>query len=122
MARRLRGAGIDVRAWNRTRAKAEALAADGVSVAGSPRAAVSGGPVVALVVMASRRSHQARRLRQGHPRLRGGPLARAELRIALPELLRRLPGLRLAEGRPPERHRICFARGFTQVWVEWDAA
>jgi len=52
----------------------------------------------------------------------GAPLARAELRIALPELLRRLPGLRLAEGRPPERHRIFFARGFTHVWVGWDAA
>ena len=52
----------------------------------------------------------------------GAPLARAELRIALPELLRRLPGLRLAEGRPPERDRIFFARGFTHVWVEWDAA
>jgi hypothetical protein len=42
-------------------------------------------------------------------------------RIALPELLRRLPGLRLAEGMPPERDRIFFARGFTHVWVEWDA-
>ena len=52
----------------------------------------------------------------------GAPLARAELRIALPELLRRLPGLRLAEGRPPERDRIFFARGFTHVWVEWAAA
>jgi cytochrome P450 len=52
----------------------------------------------------------------------GAPLARAELRIALPELLRRLPGLRLAKDRPPERDRIFFARGFTHVWVEWDAA
>jgi cytochrome P450 len=52
----------------------------------------------------------------------GAPLARAELRIALPELLRRLPGLRLAEDRPPERDRIFFARGFSHVWVEWGAA
>jgi cytochrome P450 len=52
----------------------------------------------------------------------GASLARAELRIALPELLRRLPGLRLAAGRPPERDRIFFARGFTHVWVEWDDA
>jgi 3-hydroxyisobutyrate dehydrogenase-like beta-hydroxyacid dehydrogenase len=51
MVRRLRRAGIDVRAWNRTPAKAEALAGDGVSVAGSPREAVSGAPVVAIVVM-----------------------------------------------------------------------
>jgi 3-hydroxyisobutyrate dehydrogenase-like beta-hydroxyacid dehydrogenase len=51
MARRLRMAGVDVRAWNRTRAKAEALAGDGVTVAGSAREAVSGAPAVAIVVM-----------------------------------------------------------------------
>jgi 3-hydroxyisobutyrate dehydrogenase len=51
MARRLRRAGIEVRAWNRTPVKAEALAGDGVAVAGTAREAVSGAPVVALVVM-----------------------------------------------------------------------
>jgi cytochrome P450 len=52
----------------------------------------------------------------------GAPLARSELRIALPELLRRLPGLRLDDERPPERDRIFFARGFSHVWVRWDPA
>ena len=51
MARRLRRSGVEVRAWNRTRAKAEALATDGVTVAGSPREAVSGAPTVSIVVM-----------------------------------------------------------------------
>jgi cytochrome P450 len=51
----------------------------------------------------------------------GAALARAELRIALPALLRRLPGLRLDGSRPPERDRIFFARGFTHVWARWDA-
>ncbi len=40
MARRLCGAGFDVTVWNRTRAKAEALAADGVTVADTAAAAV----------------------------------------------------------------------------------
>src|ERR671923_113426 len=51
MARRLRKAGIDVRAWNRTRANADALAGEGVRVAGTPAEAVAGAPVVAVVVM-----------------------------------------------------------------------
>jgi 3-hydroxyisobutyrate dehydrogenase len=51
MARRLRRAGVAVRAWNRTRAKADALVGDGVTAAASPREAVSGAPVVAIVVM-----------------------------------------------------------------------
>jgi cytochrome P450 len=51
----------------------------------------------------------------------GAALARVELRIAPPALLRALPGLRLDPERPPERDRIFFARGFTHVWVRWDA-
>ena len=42
MARNLARAGLEVRAWNRTRAKAEPLAADGVRVAATPAAAVRG--------------------------------------------------------------------------------
>jgi 3-hydroxyisobutyrate dehydrogenase len=39
MARNLARAGFDVRAWNRSREKAEPLAADGVQIAGSPHQA-----------------------------------------------------------------------------------
>jgi 3-hydroxyisobutyrate dehydrogenase len=46
MARNLCGAGLDVRVWNRTRAKAEPLAEAGARVADSPRDAVEGADVV----------------------------------------------------------------------------
>ncbi|MFD8805712.1 NAD(P)-dependent oxidoreductase [Streptomyces sp. NPDC059597] len=46
MARNLARAGLGVRAWNRTRAKAEPLAEDGVRVTGTPAEAVEGADVV----------------------------------------------------------------------------
>jgi len=46
VARNLAEAGYDVRAWNRTREKAERLADDGVSVAGSASAAVKDADVL----------------------------------------------------------------------------
>lgn len=46
MARNLARAGLAVRAWNRSREKAEPLAADGVVVSGSPAEAVQGADVV----------------------------------------------------------------------------
>jgi 3-hydroxyisobutyrate dehydrogenase len=46
MARNLARAGHTVRAWNRTRAKAEPLAAEGVHIAGTPAEAVRGADVV----------------------------------------------------------------------------
>ncbi|MDN3262504.1 NAD(P)-dependent oxidoreductase [Streptomyces sp. CSDS2] len=46
MARNLARAGHTVRAWNRSRAKAEPLTADGVLVAGTPAEAVDGADVV----------------------------------------------------------------------------
>ncbi|MGI5371804.1 3-hydroxyisobutyrate dehydrogenase [Streptomyces sp. A244] len=46
MARNLARAGHTVHAWNRTRAKAEPLAADGVRIAGSPEQAVRDSDVV----------------------------------------------------------------------------
>jgi cytochrome P450 len=52
----------------------------------------------------------------------GAPLARLELRIALPLLLERLPGLRPALAEEPEREPIFFARGFRRLVVEWDPA
>jgi cytochrome P450 len=50
----------------------------------------------------------------------GAPLARLELGIALPELARRLPGLRLAPEGRRERETIFFARGFRSLEVCWD--
>jgi 3-hydroxyisobutyrate dehydrogenase-like beta-hydroxyacid dehydrogenase len=46
MARRLIGAGHDVAVWNRTPAKAEALAADGAEVAATPGEAAKGREIV----------------------------------------------------------------------------
>lgn len=48
----------------------------------------------------------------------GSPLARLELRIALPALLERLPGLRPGSG-PRVREPAFFARGFAQFHVAW---
>ncbi|MFE9674038.1 NAD(P)-dependent oxidoreductase [Streptomyces sp. NPDC006259] len=50
MARNLARAGHTVRAWNRTRARAEPLAADGVAVADSPAEAVRDADVVLTMV------------------------------------------------------------------------
>jgi cytochrome P450 len=51
----------------------------------------------------------------------GAPLARLELRIALPLLLERLPGLRLASGDAYDRAEVFFARGLSRLELEWDA-
>jgi 3-hydroxyisobutyrate dehydrogenase len=50
MARSMRRAGLEVAAWNRTRAKAEPLADDGVEVAGSVTDAVRGADVVVTML------------------------------------------------------------------------
>jgi cytochrome P450 len=52
----------------------------------------------------------------------GAPLARLELRVALPLLLERLPGLRLDPAHEPDWEQIFFARGLAQLHLEWDAA
>ena len=52
----------------------------------------------------------------------GAPLARLELRIALPLLFRRLPGLQLADPSAAIRDDVFFARGFSRLPVAWDAA
>jgi 3-hydroxyisobutyrate dehydrogenase len=46
MGRRLTGAGFEVRAWNRTRARAEPLAEAGATIAGSPAEAAEGATVL----------------------------------------------------------------------------
>jgi len=50
MARRLLGAGHDVAVWNRTRERAEPLAADGAEVAGTPAAAAAGRELVVTML------------------------------------------------------------------------
>lgn len=50
----------------------------------------------------------------------GAPLARLQLRIALPRLFQRLPNLRLVDGGA-DRDTIFFARGFKKLEIEWDA-
>jgi 3-hydroxyisobutyrate dehydrogenase len=50
MARNIRAAGHDVRAWNRSREKAEALAGDGIEAAGTPAEAVAGAEVVVVML------------------------------------------------------------------------
>lgn len=50
MARNLAKAGFAVRAWNRTRAKAEPLAGDGVDICASPREAMAGADVVVTML------------------------------------------------------------------------
>jgi cytochrome P450 len=50
----------------------------------------------------------------------GAPLARLELRVALPLLLERLPNLRLAHDREVVHEPIFFARGLASLWLEWD--
>lgn len=50
----------------------------------------------------------------------GAPLARIELRVALPLLLERLPGLRLADPGELEWEPIFFARGLARLPLRWD--
>ncbi|MFF4226262.1 NAD(P)-dependent oxidoreductase [Streptomyces abikoensis] len=50
MARNLARAGLSVRAWNRSHAKAEPLAAHGVTVVGTPAEAVTGADVVVTML------------------------------------------------------------------------
>ncbi|GGS14080.1 MULTISPECIES: NAD(P)-dependent oxidoreductase [Streptomyces] len=70
MARNLARAGHTVRAWNRTRAKAEPLTADGVLVAGTPAEAVEGADVVLTMLYDGPAALDA--MREAAPALRPG--------------------------------------------------
>ena len=51
----------------------------------------------------------------------GAPLARLQLKIALPRLFERLPNLRVADAPDAAvRDTVFFARGFRSLRVEWD--
>jgi 3-hydroxyisobutyrate dehydrogenase len=52
MARNIAAAGLDTRAWNRTRAKAEPLAEDGIEIADTPAAATAGADAVITMLTA----------------------------------------------------------------------
>ncbi|MGW3913543.1 NAD(P)-dependent oxidoreductase [Streptomyces sp. NPDC005070] len=70
MARNLVRAGHDVRVWNRTRDKAEPLAADGAHVADTPEEAVRGADVVLTMVHDGPAALDV--MRQAAPGLRAG--------------------------------------------------
>ncbi|MEU5862672.1 NAD(P)-dependent oxidoreductase [Nonomuraea sp. NPDC047529] len=59
MARNLLKSGLSVRVWNRTRDKAEPLAADGALVAGSPAEAVEGADVIVTMLSDGDAVHDA---------------------------------------------------------------
>ncbi|MGW0880041.1 NAD(P)-dependent oxidoreductase [Streptomyces sp. NPDC002671] len=70
MARNLCRAGLPVRAWNRTRAKAEPLAADGATVTGTPAEAVEGADVVLTMLYDGTAALEV--MREAAPALRPG--------------------------------------------------
>ncbi|MFI0230944.1 NAD(P)-dependent oxidoreductase [Streptomyces sp. NPDC017086] len=70
MARNLVRAGHTVRAWNRTRVKAEPLAADGAHVAGTPAEAVVGADVVLTMLYDGPAALEV--MREAAPALRSG--------------------------------------------------
>ncbi|MDX3308624.1 NAD(P)-dependent oxidoreductase [Streptomyces sp. NPDC054884] len=70
MARSIARAGHTVRAWNRTRAKAEPLAADGAHIAGSPAEAVEGADVVLTMLYDGPATLEV--MREAAPALRAG--------------------------------------------------
>ncbi|MDT0459114.1 NAD(P)-dependent oxidoreductase [Streptomyces sp. DSM 41527] len=72
MARNLARAGLDVRVWNRTRARAEPLAADGARVTGTPAEAVDGAGVVLTMLLDGEAVLQA--MRQAADALPAGAL------------------------------------------------
>src|SRR6478735_3228660 len=70
MARNLARAGHLVRAWNRTRAKAEPLAADGAHIADTPAEAVQGADVVLTMLYDGPAALDV--MREAAPALRSG--------------------------------------------------
>jgi 3-hydroxyisobutyrate dehydrogenase len=70
MARNLLAAGLDLRAWNRTRAKAEAV--DGLKVAGTPAEAAEGADVIITMLNDGEAVREA--MEQAAPSLRQGQI------------------------------------------------
>jgi 3-hydroxyisobutyrate dehydrogenase len=70
MARNIARAGHSVRVWNRTRAKAEPLTADGAHVAGTPAEAVEGADVVLTMLYDGAAVQEV--MREAAPALRSG--------------------------------------------------
>ncbi|MEU0970840.1 NAD(P)-binding domain-containing protein, partial [Streptomyces sp. NPDC005917] len=81
MARNLLKSGLTVRAWNRTRAKAEPLAADGAQVTDTPTEAVEGADVVLTMLYDGDTALQVVREAAGalRPGVGGGPATPAGL-------------------------------------------
>ncbi|MET9292570.1 NAD(P)-dependent oxidoreductase [Streptomyces sp. NPDC003077] len=95
MARNLARAGFAVRAWNRTRAKAEPLAADGVEIADTPAAAVADADAVLTAFIDGPATLAA--MREAAMGLRAGTVWTQTGTIG-PEALTELAGLAQAHG------------------------
>ena len=52
----------------------------------------------------------------------GASLARLQLRIAIPLLFERLPGLRLGPAASRTRERLVIARGYEELRLQWDVS
>ncbi|MFG2264926.1 NAD(P)-dependent oxidoreductase [Streptomyces sp. NPDC048720] len=70
MARNIARAGLGVRAWNRTREKAEPLASDGIRVTGTPAEAAEGADVVLTMLYDGNTALDV--MREAAPALRSG--------------------------------------------------
>lgn len=96
MARNLLGAGIDVAVWNRTRSRAEPLAADGARVADTPADAVAG--VDAIITMLWDGDSVAGVLTEALPAAPGGVLWVQASTVSVEDAAGRLPALAREHG------------------------
>ncbi|MFE3635204.1 NAD(P)-dependent oxidoreductase [Streptomyces sp. NPDC059168] len=95
MARNIAHAGLGVRAWNRTRQKAEPLAADGIRVAGTPAEAVEGADVVLTMLYDGNTALDV--MREAAPALRSGAVW-AQCTTVGTELVAELAGFAAGHG------------------------
>ncbi|HEX2298377.1 MAG TPA: NAD(P)-dependent oxidoreductase [Pseudonocardiaceae bacterium] len=96
MARNLRGAGLDVAVWNRTRSRAEPLAADGARVADTPADAAAG--MDAIISMLWDGDSVAEVLAEALPAARGGVLWVQASTVSVEDAAGRLPALAAEHG------------------------
>jgi 3-hydroxyisobutyrate dehydrogenase len=96
MAGNLLGAGLDVTVWNRTRERAEALAADGARVADSPADAVSGADAVLTMLFDG--DAVAEVMAEALPAAREGVLWTQTSTVSVQDAAERLPDLAKQHG------------------------
>lgn len=96
MARNLCGAGIDVAVWNRTRSRAEPLAADGARVADTPAGAAEG--VDAIITMLWDGDSVAEVVAEALPAAPGGVVWVQASTVSVEDAAGRLPALAREHG------------------------